>query len=258
MANIIRLGGSSSGSGTGNEVVVNTDAGATVTATNAGTTITVMADAGGVAKMKLSKTGTWTMRASKDGFMGVEEVYSVPSVLTMPFLPEFTYTGGYNVRNDGVVELLTSGTITFLSPGVIDVFCVGGGGAGSYCSGVNYNYKGGGGGGGGYCMTARKQQATSSYQVTIGVGGARGTDTSEPTNGGTTSFGEMVTAEGGFSAESLSSPASYGHKGAKGGSGGGGGRIHTEEVSGVGGSDGSDGYPLEAASTNNVGAGGKG
>ena len=42
----------------------------------------------------------------------------------------FTYTGKYNVREDGVVELLTSGTLIFLSPAVIDRFMVGGGGAG--------------------------------------------------------------------------------------------------------------------------------
>jgi hypothetical protein len=46
-------------------------------------------------------------------------------------VPKFTYTGQYNVRKDGVVELLTSGTIVFLEPKVIDVFCVGGGGHGA-------------------------------------------------------------------------------------------------------------------------------
>ena len=61
----------------------------------------------------------------------------------------FTYTGNYNVRDDGVVELLTSGTIAFLNPAVIDIFCVGGGagGGGGVLSGVN---SAGGGGGGGY------------------------------------------------------------------------------------------------------------
>ena len=43
---------------------------------------------------------------------------------------KFTYTGEYNVRDDGVVELLTSGTIVFLEPKVIDLFMVGGGGKG--------------------------------------------------------------------------------------------------------------------------------
>ena len=49
-------------------------------------------------------------------------------------MPKFTYTGQYNQRDDGVVELLTSGTITFLNPAVIDIFCVGGGGGGAAVS----------------------------------------------------------------------------------------------------------------------------
>lgn len=44
---------------------------------------------------------------------------------------DFTYTGDYRIRfEDGVVELLSSGTIMFPEPKVIDVFMVGGGGAG--------------------------------------------------------------------------------------------------------------------------------
>ena len=254
MANIIRLGGSSGGSGTGNEVVVNTDAGATVTATNAGTTITAIADTGGVAKLKLSKVGTWAMRASKEGFMGVENVYSVPSVLAMPLLPEFTYTGGYNQREDGVVELLTSGTIVFLTPGVIDVFCVGGGGAGGNAREKDYN-RGQGGGGGGYCTTARKQRVTGSYQVTIGAGGVcQESSTGDPTNGGTASFGEIVTAGGGFSAKGVYLGGKF--RGGNGGSGGGGGRILGETTEQYGGTDGSNGLPLTAQS--NTEKGGKG
>lgn len=45
---------------------------------------------------------------------------------------KFTYTGDYVVRDDGVVELLTSGTLVFLDPAVIDIFCVGGGGGAIY------------------------------------------------------------------------------------------------------------------------------
>ena len=61
--------------------------------------------------------------------------------------PKFTYTGTYNVRKDGVVELLTSGTIVFLNPATIDLFLVGGGGAGG--SGIPGATLGGWGGGGG-------------------------------------------------------------------------------------------------------------
>ena len=55
-------------------------------------------------------------------------------------VPKFTYTGQYNVRKDGVVELLTSGTLVFLNPAVIDVFCVGGGGRGVGDSGGHFGF----------------------------------------------------------------------------------------------------------------------
>lgn len=62
----------------------------------------------------------------------------------------FTYTGQYNERlEDGVVEFLTSGVLTFKKETAIDAFLVGGGSGG--CTGWyrnSTNYGGGGGGGG--------------------------------------------------------------------------------------------------------------
>ena len=156
-------------------------------------------------------------------------------------LPQFTYTGNYNMRDDGVVELLTSGTLVFLNPGVIDVFCVGGGGGGGWnpqypaypSDGIAY-----GGGGGGKTVTALKQSVNGSYQITIGDGGTKGTD------GGATSFGNLNTAEGGKGAPSTRLYETSGGGGA-GGSGGGGGESN-ENQGGYGGSDGGngiDGYP---------------
>lgn len=83
---------------------------------------------------------------------------------------EFTYTGDYTEREDGVVELRSSGTITFSKTQRIDIFCVGGGGAG----GTNYyNVSVGcGGGGGGFTKTAKRQTVSGTYTVTIGAGGA--------------------------------------------------------------------------------------
>lgn len=83
---------------------------------------------------------------------------------------EFTYTGDYTEREDGVVELRSSGTITFPKTQRIDIFCVGGGGAG----GTNYyNVSVGcGGGGGGFTKTAKRQTVSGTYTVTIGAGGA--------------------------------------------------------------------------------------
>ena len=155
--------------------------------------------------------------------------------------PKFTYTGQYNVRKDGVVELLTSGTLVFLNPAVIDVFCVGGGGGGGWnpqsiddpSATIQY-----GGGGGGKTNTILKQAVNGSYQITVGVGGNRGTD------GGATSFGNLITAEGGKGAPSTHSYYTSGGGGA-GGSGGGGGATNTSQ-GGEGGSDGKSGvagYP---------------
>lgn len=168
-------------------------------------------------------------------------------------VPKFTYTGQYNQRDDGVVELLTSGTITFLNPAVIDIFCVGGGGAGGSSSSTSSEHAQGGGGGG-YCTTARKQQVAGSYQVTIGAGGTSG---STPTKGGSTSFGEIVTAEGGNSVSYNNISGNYLYGGASGGSGGGGSKYLTGPEL-TGGTDGSDGYPLTTDTSGNYKKGGKG
>ncbi len=150
----------------------------------------------------------------------------------------FTYTGEYNVRDDGVVELLTSGTIVFLEPTVIDVFMVGGGGAGGTptSTGTNAGY---GGGGGGYTRTLRRisVNANTSIPVTVGAGGT----TAE---GGASAFNEY-TVKGGFN--------NNGTAGASGGSGGGGGTTANSD-GGVGGSDGGNGE----AGGNNTGMAGKG
>jgi hypothetical protein len=145
-------------------------------------------------------------------------------------VPKFTYTGQYNVRKDGVVELLTSGTITFLSPAVIDIFCVGGGGRGGEvrvatqvpkASGEGY-----GGGGSGYTATRKNYNASGQYDITIGQGSSQNSTTTEEQRGGTTSFGTVLSALGGFSGyinrENTSGvKAKRSMQGREGGSGGG-------------------------------------
>ena len=172
-------------------------------------------------------------------------------------VPKFTYTGQYNVRDDGVVELLTSGTLVFLNPAVIDVFCVGGGGAGSTpYTGSKY---GSGGGGGGYTATKRNLNVSGSVEVTIGAGGMRSAnDTYTPA--GTTSFGNLCTANGGKNGVLQNS--AYGHDdfdcyGAAGGSGGGGG-VSSNSDYGTGGSDGLNGEDGFSSSTLVNVRGGKG
>lgn len=149
---------------------------------------------------------------------------------------EFEYTGTYNERlDDGVVELLTSGVLTFKKETVIDVFMVGGG-----ASGGNFAKAGGSGG---YTKTSfniipRKNQ---SYSIVIGAGGAEQTTLSATGNPGgvTTAFG--IQAEGGTSSA--------------GGSGGGSGGQDTtsgQRFKGApGGADGSDGGLLDGYSTGN-------
>lgn len=153
---------------------------------------------------------------------------------------KFTYTGNYKVRDDGVVELLTSGTLVFLRPEVIDVFCVGGGGKGGSGGVTNSTtaYAIMGGGGGGYTSTRRKINVQGSYEITIGNGSQR-----VNVDGETTRFGSLVSAAGGKSGGYSSSNAT--NNGLAGGSGGGAG-VKSKADFGKGGSDGSNGehgYP---------------
>lgn len=159
--------------------------------------------------------------------------------------PRFTYTGQYNIRKDGVVELLTSGTIIFLEPKVIDVFMVGGGGGGS-SSNLEFG-QGFGGGGGGYTRTNKRVavQANTEYPVTVGNGGT------PSAAGGTSSF-NAFTVDGGKGGAVISGSTNR-YFGGSGGSGGGGG-VSSNSDYGAGGYDGSNGesgYP----SSNQYGTG---
>lgn len=175
---------------------------------------------------------------------------------------EFEYTGTYNERlEDGVVELLTSGVLTFKKETPIDAFLVGGGSGG--CSGwykTSSFYGGGGGGAGGFTKTLLNiiPRANLEYEIVIGTGGSAGRSRNDsvqvvtsPTNGGdTVAFG--ATAGGGKVSTVITSgsslPSANWHYlicGGSGGSGGGQsvGRGITSpyNVAGAGGSDGSDG-----------------
>lgn len=162
--------------------------------------------------------------------------------------PKFTYTGNYKVRDDGVVELLTSGTIVFLEPKVIDLFMVGGGAGGG--SGRYNNNRGLGGGGGGYTRTCRKiaVQPNNAYAVTVGTGGIAAQDGSSATDGGSTAFNEFI-VQGGKGLYYETSTATKSGNGGSGGSGGGGG-VYSNSGYGAGGSDGNTGetgYPTDTA-----------
>nr|DAM55470.1 MAG TPA: hypothetical protein [Caudoviricetes sp.] len=143
---------------------------------------------------------------------------------------KFTYTGDYVVRTDGVVELLTSGTLVFLSMAVIDLFMVGGGGAGGGNYGSTSSF-GVGGGGGGYTRTEKKMNVNDEYLITIGQGGAP-LNNQTGSDGGTTSWGN-ITVSGGKGGTS-------GGTGGAGGSGGGGG-VSSSTSGGDGGYNGGNG-----------------
>lgn len=155
---------------------------------------------------------------------------SAPDLASM--MPSFTYTGTYELIDDGKVnnkqnwrlKLKTSGVLTFQRIGTaIDIFCVGGGGGG-YLSG----------GGGGYTKTVSNKTLSmgQGYTVTIGAGG--GVGSSSGVRGGTSSFGSLLSAEGGYGATAGGSGRG-GDGGSGGGDWGGAGRA------GNGGSNGSDG-----------------
>lgn len=143
---------------------------------------------------------------------------------------DFTYTGEYNERlDDGVVELLTSGVITFKKPQLVDIFLVGGGSA----PGRDSNKRScSGGGGGGYTATFKSVTVKDSYNVNIGAG-AIAPSFGAGVAGGRTSFGTQFSVNGGAAGTNVYS------RGLDGGSGGGG--TGTAAGTGTGGSDGSDG-----------------
>lgn len=150
---------------------------------------------------------------------------------------KFTYTGDYVVRDDGVVELHSSGTLVFIDPAVIDVFMVGGGGKGGRCvmtSSPAY-YTANGGGGGGYTRTIKRLAVQGSYEINIGTGSATAN-----VDGGSTAWGTAYTVAGGKSSTEMSSAPAAANTGRAGGSGGGGGVISNSDY-GTGGSDGNNG-----------------
>lgn len=148
-------------------------------------------------------------------------------------VPAFAYTGKYNVRDDDVVELLESGEITFVEDGVIDVFMVGGGGAGSTFR--DYDTAGYGGGGGGYTRTVRKfnVSANTNYTVTVGAGAVYSAASKGAPAGGSSAFGSFTVQGGGAVGEANG-------VGRPGGSGGGGGTTSNSD-GGAGGYDGGNG-----------------
>ena len=161
-------------------------------------------------------------------------------------LPEFTYTGQYQLIDEGEgdwrIKFLTSGILKFTklggAKGGIDVFLVGGGGACGYSAGISDWC---GPGGGGYTKTIRSVsvQENVEYPIVIGAGGQRSTVSNTQTQGGQTSA-INTSVDGGWSGKSIS--------------GGNGGSGAASSNSTLGGTDGGDGQK----GANGVGEAGKG
>lgn len=158
-----------------------------------------------------------------------------------PSFPQFTYTGTYASIDDGNgnwrIKFLTSGTFIPTSNLNVDIFAVGGGGS---CHSISSTGRQAGGGGG-YTQTVTSQALTggASYAVTVGSGGSNA-------NGGSSSFGELITALGGNMGVSYK-------EGGDGGSGGAGCSDSSGTASAIGGSDGYDGEDGQMAGDGGAG-----
>lgn len=239
LGNPITLGG-----GGGNELIVTAPTGSTVTATK-----------GSITKTATEKSGTWTFKGLEAGDWEIvatkgSDTKTITVTITnesaeIYYKPDFTYTGDWEWYNEEhtILKLKTSGTITFDSDFIADVFCVGGGGHGSpSTSSSSTTYYCGGGGGGGYTKTQQVAFTKGTpYAAIVGAGGTAA-DRYGGDAGGETSLNGVV-AGGGIgggrfgASGGTSDQVNYGGNGGSGGGGGG----HSN--GGAGGSDGSNGLP---------------
>lgn len=190
---------------------------------------------------------------------------SASIILDYATLPEFTYSGSYNIVDDSGnpatsntkdwnIKFLTSGILNFTklngaSQG-IDVFVLGGGGNGGESlkqtvGDGNLYASGGGGGGGGYRETSFNVQVTAKIPYEVRIAGA---------GGASSAF--SITANGGSAggtASSLTSTVGGGDGGSGGSNGGKGGAILNK------GWDGEDGsYAFLDSTGTRYGPGGGG
>ena len=214
------------GGGAGGVLTVTVSPGELVTVSNSDKSQAKAANASGVAVFKGLKAGPWTVAVTRNGKPTAKTVivvtdYSVSIPLST--IPEFTYTGDYEIVNDSdepitvsqdnwKIRFLTSGTLTFTNlngaENGIDVFLVGGGGNGETIRGAR-------GGGGGYTKTVKGISIAIATPYTVTIGASSGTSSA---------FGASAN----------------GASGANGGSGGGGGGS-SSGTPGDGGSNGGNG-----------------
>lgn len=151
---------------------------------------------------------------------------------------------GWCKRRKMHTEIITQTTTWTPPDGTVEItvrlFGGGGGGGKGGNAYDGYYYGAGGGGGGGGYMKAQNVAVTpgQAYPITIGAGGAASS------NGGATSFGTLLSANGGSHGRAASTNSNgyylYGGAGGNGGSGGGGGGGNSS--SGRSGAGGTGGY----------------
>lgn len=233
--------GASGGSPNKSTIIVTAPTGSTVTCKMGSTTKTAPEKNGAWTFGGLD-LGTWTITSTKGGDSATQDV--AITRLTVEYItivyritPEFTYTGDYAIvddsdnaisdfaswKNNWKIRFLTSGTLTFTKlngwNGQLDVFLVGGGGAGGngvWANGYVQPDQRGGGAGAGYTMTKTGVSVTinTPYSINIGAGAAAPwTDPKENGSAGGDTSAFSFTAKGGG--------APQGGSGANGGSGGG-------------------------------------
>lgn len=202
--------------------------------------------AGGFYKRYVTSTGTFSETSSLD-----TTKYGFVPFICIKYYPigfDFTYTGTCNIRDDGVIEFLTSGNFIPYETLNIDAFLVGGGASGSGGNNSNNVKYAGGGGSGGYTLTKKNISVTTNttYNIQIGEGGIATKSTSALTTsaimpgGDTTAFG--FTASGGKGNSSTSTSTTTKRiTGGDGGCGGGSGSSSSTDSKGTGGSNGNNG-----------------
>lgn len=201
-----------------------------VTATSSNTAIATASVSGNSVTVKGVGTGscTITIKTSDNNYLEASATVAV----TMKKYTNNTYT----------VLITKSGTWKnpFSTELPVKVLCFGGGGGAYSTLFGNYDevkIYGGGGGGGHMASGSYTLSANESVFVTIGTAGTSGLQgTANTSNGGTTSFGTYLRANGGSGASNVSSAAGGGTGGGKfygpggdgtyGGGGGGGGAMY--------------------------------
>lgn len=174
-------------------------------------------------------------------------IYSVSPGKKSVTPSDATYVVSIDIVKKGIKQIITYESLGEFEFGTITVpsarykiMCVGGGGGGGACRwGIKSGAGAGGGGGSGY-IAIKTASLSGAYSLRLGAGGRGAEEDTEPTNGGVTSFGSVLSASGGgvgYSGESIYS----GGAGGAGGTGGGGGAVG-RDVNNIGGDGGAGDY----------------